>query len=294
MFQIKVNCGSPTLTETPRIISPPSPNRARPKPSPSPAPGLSLACPPPPLGFLARGSGAPASSGASSSWAKRGNRRQARCSTSGAAGIGSGVFSPPVNVSPSGTPLAEPASRESNVDRSVVPRREIPEGQDEQQDRVQRDRARPALMASGVHHSHSREARQATGIRRDREAAGVVRRPERCSRRYCAATRLVTGWPTSPHSVSASTVALQNAGATFGLRDPDSPLIEPYQLIETFSLPRPSQLESSNRDCGLDGGVYSKHKLYECSLKAATRRLNNWYVRRSGLYGSFKPKDRRG
>ena len=35
-------------------------------------------------------------------------------STCGAAGKGIGVFSPPVSISPSGTPLGEPASRESN------------------------------------------------------------------------------------------------------------------------------------------------------------------------------------
>ena len=57
MSQIRVNWGSPTLTATPRISSPPSPNRARPKPSPSPAPGLSLGRPPPPLGFAVAADG---------------------------------------------------------------------------------------------------------------------------------------------------------------------------------------------------------------------------------------------
>ncbi len=38
--QIRVNCGSPTLTSTPLTFSPPDPNFASPKPSPAPAPGF--------------------------------------------------------------------------------------------------------------------------------------------------------------------------------------------------------------------------------------------------------------
>ena len=63
--------------------------------------------------------------------------------------MGSGVFRPPVNISPSGTPLGEPANRESNVTGLVERRREIPAGQDHQQHDVQRHRACPALDALG-------------------------------------------------------------------------------------------------------------------------------------------------
>ena len=106
VFQIRVNWGSPTLTATPRISSPPSPNRARPKPSPSPAPGLSLARPPPALG-----SAEPRSRG----WLQR-RRDQIERGSSG----GRQVVQPPASAtgcssrrsgSPLGTPLGEPASR---------------------------------------------------------------------------------------------------------------------------------------------------------------------------------------
>src|SRR5208337_220959 len=107
--QIRVNWGSPILTATPRTSSPPSPKRARPKPSPSPAPGLSLATPPPALGLppRTRVTAAGSSGGAISS--RRGSSG-AGSRLSGASGMASGVFIPPVRVRPSGTPLGDPAS----------------------------------------------------------------------------------------------------------------------------------------------------------------------------------------
>ena len=123
--QIRVNWGSPTLTATPRISSPPSPNRARPKPSPSPAPGLSLGTPPPPLGLpLPRMSDRrlePAPGSVRSANRLRGDEIVAQVRH------GQGRIQASGQVNPSGTPWGEPARRPSKVIGSSDRRGEIPE-----------------------------------------------------------------------------------------------------------------------------------------------------------------------
>src|SRR3954454_5778170 len=149
-FQIRVNWGSPTLTETPRITSPPSPNRASPKPSPSPAPGLSFGSPPPALGLVLGRNRRSGSSGTRSSWVIDGEAGS--IVSRGAIGMGRGVLRPPVKASAPRTPFGEPASRESNA---IGP---LSRGAKYQQPRISKrmawsvtEQAHP-LSDSGVHH----------------------------------------------------------------------------------------------------------------------------------------------
>ncbi len=115
--------------------------------------------------------------------------------------MGSGVFSPPVSISPSGTPLGEPARRESNVTTFVERRRKVPAGQDRPAGpRASVDRAGPALDRFG---SPPVPRHRDSGDRDGHEGLGAIGGPGDRHLGPAAARLLevVTGWPTSSHSI---------------------------------------------------------------------------------------------
>ena len=168
--------------------------------------------------------------------------------------MGSGVFRPPVSVSPSGTPCGEPASRESKAIGVVERRAKYQQARTTSKNRVQRHRAGPALEGRG---SPARpELRRRLGIADgDRD---LRRRSGRTGDRYARAgtveldarTRDGLADIAAPRFRSAARAAASTPASGRPGRDASHRETEPsrYPDRHASSLPRADRgLESSNR-----------------------------------------------